>query len=97
MYELGYDLKVDDEGFVSESEFLFGKAQEFELQLGILVEIMKQVTETAIMEGKTAENLVLYLEELSSLQTEAGELASTLRTMVGNYVASIDEADSYVY
>ena len=51
----------------------------------------------AIMQGNTAENLMLFADEVQGLRSEAQEIAEQVRTAVENYVISMDEADSYVY
>ena len=50
-----------------------------------------------IMQGNTAENLMLFADEVQGLRSEAQEIAEQVRRAVENYVTSMDEADSYVY
>ena len=49
------------------------------------------------MQGNTAENLMLFADEVQGLRSEAQEIAEQVRRAVEHYVTSMDEADSYVY
>lgn len=97
MYEMGYDLFVDDEGVVEEAESLYQKADLFEQNLGQLVAMLEATLDDALIHGMVATNLARFLEEVRSLQTEAEEIAVQLKEGVTEYVAEIDTADNYLY
>lgn len=98
MQSLGYDLIVDDDGIIQEAGKIVEKTEDFEQKLGELSDILSNVLDDAIMQGNTAENLMLFAEdEVQGLRSEAQEIAEQVRRAVENYVTSMDEADSYVY
>ena len=94
MQSLGYDLIVDDDGIIQEAGKIVEKTEDFEQKLGELSDILSNVLDDA---GNTAENLMLFADEVQGLRSEAQEIAEQVRTAVENYVTSMDEADSYVY
>ena len=97
MQSLGYDLIVDDDGIIQEAGKIVEKTEDFEQKLGELSDILSNVLDDAIMQGNTAENLMLFADEVQGLRSEAQEIAEQVRRAVENYVTSMDEADSYVY
>ena len=97
MQSLGYDLIVDDDGIIQEAGKIVEKTEDFEQKLGELSDILSNVLDDAIMQGNTAENLMLFADEVQGLRSEAQEIAEQVRTAVENYVTSMDEADCYVY
>ena len=97
MQSLGYDLIVDDDGIIQEAGKIVEKTEDFEQKLGELSDILSNVLDDAIMQGNTAENLMLFADEVQGLRSEAQEIAEQVRREVENYVTSMDEADSYVY
>ena len=97
MQSLGYDLIVDDDGIIQEAGKIVEKTEDFEQKLGELSDILSNVLDDAIMQGNTAENLMLFADEVQGLRSEAQEIAEQVRTAVENYVTSMDEAYSYVY
>ena len=97
MQSLGYDLIVDDDGIIQEAGKIVEKTEDFEQKLGELSDILSNVLDDAIMQGNTAENLMLFADEVQGLRSEAQEIAEQVRTAVENYVTSMDEADSNVY
>lgn len=97
MQSLGYDLIVDDDGIIQEAGKIVEKTEDFEQKLGELSDILSNVLDDAIMQGNTAENLMLFADEVQGLRSEAQEIAEQVRRVVENYVTSMDEADSYVY
>ena len=97
MQSLGYDLIVDDDGIIQEAGKIVEKTEDFEQKLGELSDILSNVLDDAIMQGNTAENLMLFADEVQGLRSEAQEIAEQVRRAVENYVTYMDEADSYVY
>ena len=97
MQSLGYDLIVDDDGIIQEAGKIVEKTEDFEQKLGELSDILSNVLDDAIMQGYTAENLMLFADEVQGLRSEAQEIAEQVRRAVEKYVTSMDEADSYVY
>lgn len=97
MQSLGYDLIVDDDGIIQEAGKIVEKTEDFEQKLGELSDILSNVLDDAIMQGNTAENLMLFADEVQGLRSEAQEIAEQVRRAAENYVTSMDEADSYVY
>ena len=97
MQSLGYDLIVDDDGIIQEAGKIVEKTEDFEQKLGELSDILSNVLDDAIMQGNTAENLMLFADEVQGLRSEAQEIAEQVRRAVENYVTSMDEADSSVY
>lgn len=97
MQSLGYDLIVDDDGIIQEAGKIVEKTEDFEQKLGELSDILSNVLDDAIMQGNTAENLMLFADEVQGLRSEAQEIAEQVRRAVEIYVTSMDEADSYVY
>jgi len=97
MQSLGYDLIVDDDGIIQEAGKIVEKTEDFEQKLGELSDILSNVLDDAIMQGNTAENLMLFADEVQGLRSEAQEIAEQVRRAVENYVTSMDEADRYVY
>ena len=97
MQSLGYDLIEDDDGIIQEAGKIVEKTEDFEQKLGELSDILSNVLDDAIMQGNTAENLMLFADEVQGLRSEAQEIAEQVRRAVENYVTSMDEADSYVY
>ena len=97
MQSLGYDLIVDDDGIIQEAGNIVEKTEDFEQKLGELSDILSNVLDDAIMQGNTAENLMLFADEVQGLRSEAQEIAEQVRRAVENYVTSMDEAVSYVY
>ena len=97
MQSLGYDLIVDDDGIIQEAGKIVEKTEDFEQKLGELSDILSNVLDDAIMQGNTAENLMLFADEVQGLRSEAQEIAEQVRRAVESYVTSMDEADSYVY
>ena len=94
MQSLRYDLIVDDDGIIQEAGKIVEKTEDFEQKLS---DILSNVLDDAIMQGNTAENLMLFADEVQGLRSEAQEIAEQVRRAVENYVTSMDEADSYVY
>ena len=94
MQSLGYDLIVDDDGIIQEAGKIVEKTEDFEQKLGELSDILSNVLDDAIMQGNTAENLMLFADEVQGLRSEAQEIAEQVRRAVENYVTSMDEADS---
>lgn len=97
MYELGYDLLVDDDGVIQEAEKLYQKVDLFEQYLGQLVTILEATVDDAIIHGEVATNLGIFLGEVRALQTEAGDIASKVKETVNGYVSEMDAADNYIY
>ncbi len=97
MAGLGYDLIVDDDGIKKEADMVFNRMNEFEMQLKILGRVLEEVTDNAIMEGNTADNLKVFAEQVQNLQEEAKDITKQLKTTIYRYIESMDEADSCVY
>ena len=97
MYEMTYDLLVNDESIQAEAQELWKKAELFEQNLGQLVTMLEGTVNDAIIEGKVATNLTRFLEEVRSLQTEAEYIASEVKQTVEGYIEEIDRADNYIY
>ena len=64
MQSLGYDLIVDDDGIIQEAGKIVEKTEDFEQKLGELSDILSNVLDDAIMQGNTAENLMLFAAEV---------------------------------
>ena len=97
MAGLGYDLIVDDDGIKKEAEELLKKINGCEMQLGTLAEILQRITENAIMEGNTADNLKVFVEQVKNLHGEAREITEQLKRLAYRYIDAMDAADSCVY
>lgn len=52
MQSLGYDLIVDDDGIIQEAGKIVEKTEDFEQKLGELSDILSNVLDDAIMQGK---------------------------------------------
>ncbi len=82
MAGLGYDLIVDDDGIKKEADMVFNRMNEFEMQLKILGRVLEEVTDNAIMEGNTADNLKVFAEQVQNLQEEAKDITKQLKTTI---------------
>lgn len=93
MYELGYDLLLDEEGMMQEAEILAKKAEAFEEGLKNLEGMLKEIRNSAIMEGNAAENLSVFVKEVGMLKGEAERLKEEWKGKVEAYISAMDIAD----
>ena len=77
MQSLGYDLIVDDDGIIQEAGKIVEKTEDFEQKLGELSDILSNVLDDAIMQGNTAENLMLFADEVQGLRSNRGILSGS--------------------
>jgi hypothetical protein len=97
MYDLGYDLVVEDAEFTDLADALERMAGELEAKLGDYQRSLDRVVAAAIQEGLVAENLGLFADRATALAGEASDLAAGARRVLEGFVGEIDRADKELY
>jgi uncharacterized coiled-coil DUF342 family protein len=97
MGESSYDLIVNDDEMTSAATVILSKATHFELYLAELVTTLEVTLADAVIEGKTAQNMERFVQEVKNLKEEAQSLAEEVQTTVNEFIVAMDEADSYLY
>jgi hypothetical protein len=97
VYDLGYDLVVEDSEFPTLGSSLTTMAAALEQKLTAYHDSLTRVTGAAVKEGVVAENLVAFQARVESLQGEASRLAKQIQQVLASFASEIDRADSDIY
>ena len=97
MYELGYDLLLNEKEIQTEVEMLEKKAEVFEKGLNDLEEVLKEMQNSAIIEGDSAKNLAVFVEEIGMLKGEADRMKEEWKSKIVAYVTAVDMADRLLF
>lgn len=97
MYELGYDLLLNEKEIQTEVEMLAKKAEVFEKGLNDLEEVLKEMQNSAIIEGDSAKNLAVFVEEIGMLKGEADRMKEEWKSKIVAYVTAVDMADRLLF
>ena len=97
MYELGYDLLLNEKEIQTEVEMLAKKAEVFEKGLNDLEEVLMEMQNSAIIEGDSAKNLAVFVEEIGMLKGEADRMKEEWKSKIVAYVTAVDMADRLLF
>lgn len=90
----GSGLVLDDSDIGAYCEFFEKTSQKADLQLDRLIQILNAASETAFIEGKTAEALREYITRLETLQGTILEFGSTCKGLIEEFHERIKEIDN---
>lgn len=97
MYDLGYDLVVEDSEMTSTGTTLVTMADKLEKKLTAYDQSLARILAGAVMEGNVATNLADFRTRVTALQGESHRLAGLLRDCLDKYVGDLDRADKDIY
>ena len=97
LYDMGYDLVVDDEGVAEMSAILQQKLELYDAKLDEMVGIMEKINTDAIMQGNIANNLGMLNTKLRSLVGETEHLKERIKEELSLYLTEIEDADGRLY
>lgn len=97
VYNMGYDLVIDDEGVTEMSAILQQKLELYDTKLDEMVGIMEKINTDAIIQGNIADNIRMLNTELHSLVGESEHLKECIAQELSRYLAEIEEADGRLY
>ncbi len=97
VYDMGYDLVIDDEGVTEMSAILQQKLELYDTKLDEMVGIMEKINTDAIMQGNIADNLRMLNAELYSIVGETEHLKERIKEELSLYLAEIEDADGRLY
>lgn len=90
-------IKIDD-NYINEMSEFFGTASEnLQGMLDNYNTILNEVLQEAIISGENADKLQLFENAASSLEQGIKEIGAMAKQSATDYLADIDEADSYLY
>lgn len=91
------DTIIEEEYLAEMEKWILNQGEQFETFLSEYIQILVQTSMQGIAEGKTAEALKNYIGIAMMLKHHVGDTSETAVQILKNYVADIDEADSYLY
>lgn len=97
MYDMGYDLIVNDEEVAEMSVLMQKKLELYNSKLKEMAGIMEQISVDAVIKGNIADNLRLLNSELSSLIGETDYLKERIKEELSEYLTEIEAADGRLY
>lgn len=90
----GSGLVLDDSDIGAYCEFFDKTSQKADLQLDRLIQILNAASETAFIEGKTAEALREYIARLETLQGTILEFGSACKGLLEEFHERIKNIDT---
>ena len=91
------DMMVIDEVHTASGKELQEMCDFLDEKITQYIKILNQVTTEAAKAGHTTTRYQEYAAMVSGLQGQLGRLGTMLKTTTTQYVADINEADSYLY
>ena len=91
------DMMVIDEVHTASGEKLQEMCDFLDERISQYIKILNQVTTEAAKAGHTNTRYQEYAGIISGLQGQLGRLGTMLKTTTTQYVADINDADSYLY
>ena len=90
-------MQIDDVYCKTMGEYLKKEAQELDNFINDYICILKEIKCKAIITGKVANALDMYIACASRMQNQFGIRAYQTKNQIAKFLAKIDEADEYLY
>lgn len=91
------NVTVNDERLINIGNYLENEGKKLDEWYERYINIMKDIRENAIIDGKVAESLQIYIENANKLCGETKKWMDDVKENLTNFKDCVDNADQYLY
>ena len=93
----GAALQIDDDYCNAMGQYFINEGKEIEEFLNEYISILESIKSTSIKKGNVANALESYIACAGKIKGQINDIASMAQNHCSKYIASIDNADQYLF
>lgn len=91
------ELIVDDDYLKSMGTYFVKQGEQLDKLISEYISVLKEVKSKAIVSGDVATALNAYITYAEKLNKQIGNISTSAKKQIDNFVAKIDAADQYLF
>lgn len=91
------ELIVDDDYLKSMGTYFVKQGEQLDKLISEYISVLKEVKSKAIVSGDVANALNAYITYAEKLNKQIGNVSTSAKKQIDNFVAKIDAADQYLF